>query len=69
MGNIIYYNYYSVLLDGLLSLVKEYIVDVWDIQNNKLYDSGSKPGQQLHSQSSPGDLAVGLKGRGMVSSV
>ena len=29
MGNIIYYNYYSVLFDGLLSLVKEYIVDVW----------------------------------------
>ena len=25
---------------------------------HKLYDSGSGPGQQLHSQSSPGDLAV-----------
>ena len=24
----------------------------------KLYDSGSEPGQQLHSQSSPGDLTV-----------
>ena len=24
----------------------------------KLYDSDSGPGQQLHSQSSPGDLAV-----------
>ena len=25
---------------------------------HKLYDSGSGPGQQLHYQSSPGDLAV-----------
>ena len=33
--------------DGLLSLVKEYIVDVWEIQKHKLYDSGSGPGQQL----------------------
>ena len=40
--------------DGLLSLVKEYIVDVSDV----LYDSDSGPGQQLHSQSSPEDLAV-----------
>ena len=44
--------------DELLSLVKEYIVDVWEIQKHKLYDSGSGPGQQLHSQSSPGELAV-----------
>ena len=44
--------------DGLLSLVKEYIVDVWEIQKHKLYDSGSGPRQQLHSQSSTGDLAV-----------
>ena len=69
MGNIIYYNYYSVLFHGLLSLGKKYIVDVWEIQKHRLYDSGSGPGQQLHPQSSPGDLAVGLKGRGMVSSV
>ena len=44
--------------DGLLSLVKEYIVDVWEIQKHKLYDSDSGPGQQLHYQSSPGDRAV-----------
>ena len=44
--------------DGLLSLVKEYIVGVWEIRKHKLYDSGSGPGQQLHSQSSSGDLAV-----------
>ena len=44
--------------DELLSLVKEYIVDVWEIRKRKLYDSGSGPGQQLLSQSSPGDLAV-----------
>ena len=44
--------------DGLLSLVKEYIIDVWEIRKRKLYDSDSGPGQQLHSRSSPGDLAV-----------
>ena len=44
--------------DGLLSLVEEYIVDVWEIRKHKLYDSDSGPGQQLHSQSSHGDLAV-----------
>ena len=44
--------------DGLLSLVKEYIIDVWEIRKHKLYDSGSGPGQQLHSQYSPRDLAV-----------
>ena len=68
MRNVIYYNYYWVLFDGLLSLVKKYIVDVWEIQKHKLYDSGSGPGQQLHSQSSLGDLPVRQKGRGMVSS-
>ena len=41
--------------DGLLSLVKEYIIDVWEIRKHKLYDSDSGPGQQLHSQSSPGE--------------
>ena len=35
--------------DGLLSLVKEYIIDVWEIRKHKLYDSDSGPGQQLHS--------------------
>ena len=46
--------------DGLLSLVKEYIVDVWEIRKHKLNNcnSGSGLGQQLHSQSSFGDLAV-----------
>ena len=39
--------------DGLLSLVKEYIIDVWEIRKHKLYDSDSGPGQQLHSLSSP----------------
>ena len=49
---------------GLLSLVKEYIVAVWEIRKHKFYDSGSGPVQQLHSQSSPapdpqpGDLAA-----------
>ena len=38
----------------LLSLVKEYIVDVWEIRKHK-YDSDSGPGQQLHSLSSPGE--------------
>ena len=40
--------------DGLLSLVKEYIIDVWEIRKHKLYDSDSGPGQQLHFRSSPG---------------
>ena len=35
--------------DGLLALVKEYIVDVWEIQKlKKLYDSDSGSGLQLH---------------------
>ena len=34
------------------------IVDVWEILQLKLYDSNSRPGQQLLSQSSPGDLTV-----------
>ena len=50
--------------DGLLSLVKEYIIDMWEIRKHKLYDSDSGPGQQLHSR------ILGLHlGRGMVSSV
>ena len=44
--------------DGLLSLVKEYIIDVWEIRKQiiiimTVIDSG--PGQQLHSRSSPGE--------------
>ena len=42
--------------DGLLSSVKEYIIDVWEIRKHKLYDSDSGPGQQLHSRSSPGGM-------------
>ena len=33
--------------DGLLALVKEYIVDVWEIRKHKLYDSDSGSGLQL----------------------
>ena len=44
--------------DGLLSLVKEYIIDVWEIRKHKLYDSDSGPDQQLHSRSSPGERMV-----------
>ena len=39
--------------DGLLALVKEYIVDVWKIRKHKLYDCDSGSGMQLHTQSSP----------------
>ena len=41
--------------DELLSLVKEYIKDMWEIRKHKLYDSDSGPGQQLHSRSSLGE--------------
>ena len=44
--------------DRLLSLFKKYIVDMWEIRKHKLYNSDSGSGQQLHSQSSTGDLAV-----------
>ena len=33
--------------DRLLSLVKEYIVDVWKIRKHKLYDNGSGLSQQF----------------------
>ena len=47
--------------DGLLTLVKEYIVDIWEIRKHKLYDSDSGPGQ---------NSILGLHlGRGMLSSV
>ena len=39
----------------MLSLAKEYIIDVWEIRKHKLYNSDSGPGQQLHSRSSPGE--------------
>ena len=32
--------------NGLLSLVKEYIIDLWEIRKHKIYDSDSGPGQQ-----------------------
>ena len=38
--------------DGLLALVKEYVVDVWEIRKHNS-DSGS--GLQLHARSSPGE--------------
>ena len=41
--------------DGLLSLVKEYIIDMWEIRKHQLYDSDSGPGRQLHFRSSPGE--------------
>ena len=41
--------------DGLLALVKEYIVDVWEIRKHKLYDRDSGSGLQLRTQSSPGE--------------
>ena len=41
--------------DGLLALVKEYIVDVWEIRKHKLYDGDSGSGLQLHTKSSPGE--------------
>ena len=40
--------------DGLFSLVKEYIIDVWEIRKHK-YVSDSGVGRQLHSRSSPGE--------------
>ena len=43
--------------DGLLALVKEYIVDVWEIGKHKLYDSDSGSGLQLRTQSSPGEMS------------
>ena len=41
--------------NGLLALVKEYVVDVWEIRKHKLYDSDSGSGLQLHARSSPGE--------------
>ena len=42
--------------DGLLVLVKEYIVDVLEIRKHKLHDSDSRSSLQLHTQSSPGKM-------------
>ena len=38
------------MFDGLLSLVKECVVDVWELQKYKLCNNDSGPGQ-LHFQS------------------
>ena len=36
--------------DGLLALVKEYIVDVWEIRKHKLYVSDSGSGLRLYTR-------------------
>ena len=36
-------------------MVKEYIVEMWEIRKHKLYDSDSGSGLQLHTQSSPAE--------------
>ena len=41
--------------NGSLALVKEYVVDVWEIRKHKLYDDDSGSGLQLHARSSPGE--------------
>ena len=40
-------------VDALLALVKEYIVDLWEVRKVKLY--GEPCSTQAHSQSSAGD--------------
>ena len=54
--------------DGLLALVKEYIVDVWEIRKHKLYDSDSGSGLQLHFRSTT-PYSVFTWGRGIVNLV
>ena len=49
--------------NGLLALVKEYVVDVWEIRKHKLYDSDSGSGLQLHTQSSPGKRPIASSGK------
>ena len=42
--------------DGLLGLVKEYFIAVWETQKHKLYDSDSGSCLKLHTRSSsPGE--------------
>ena len=52
---------------ALLSLVKEFIVDVWEVREKILHGDDSCPGQ-LNSQSSAGDLGpvAGVGGSGLV---
>ena len=40
---------------GAFSLVKEFIVNVWEVRKQKLYDNHPRP-NQLQSQSPPGGL-------------
>ena len=49
---------------SLLRLVKEFIVNVWEVRKQKLYGDDSCP-NQLQSQSSPGGLggATGVEGQ------
>ena len=49
---------------SLLRLVKEFIVNVWEVRKQKLYGDDSCP-NQLPSQSSPGGLggATGVEGQ------
>ena len=42
-------------MDCLPWLGNNYIVDVWEIQKHKLYDSDSGSGLQLRIQASPGE--------------
>ena len=42
-------------MDCLPWLIKEYIVDVWEIRKHKLYDSDSGSGLQLRTRSLPGE--------------
>ena len=50
---------------SLLFLVKEYIVDVWEVRKQILYGDDACP-SHLQSQSSVGDLG-GVTGIGVVS--
>ena len=49
---------------SLLRLVKEFIVNVWEVRKQKVYGDDSCP-NQLQSQSSPGGLggATGVEGQ------
>ena len=48
--------------DSLLSLVKEYVVDVWEIRKHILYGDDSSPGPSLHL-----GIWLGFNGKAIVS--